>query len=110
MVRSMVSNTSLPESFCSEALKMATYIINRVPSMAIPKNLFELWTDKEPSLAHLHIWGSPYEIRLYNPQKLKLDARIVSGYFIGYQERPKGYRFYSPNHSMRLVGVSNHVI
>jgi len=36
-----------------------------------------------------------------------LDARTISGYFIGYLEKSKGYIFYCPNHSMRIVETEN---
>uniref|UniRef100_A0A803LZ05 Retroviral polymerase SH3-like domain-containing protein n=1 Tax=Chenopodium quinoa TaxID=63459 RepID=A0A803LZ05_CHEQI len=55
----------------------------------------------------MHIWGCPAEARIYNPHEKKLDSRIVSGYFIGYPENSKGYRFYCPNHSTRIVETGN---
>ena len=39
MVRSMMSYSSVPISLCGEALKTAMYILNRVPSKAVPKKL-----------------------------------------------------------------------
>ena len=99
MVRSMVSNSTLPKSLWSEALKTVMYILNHVPSKSVPKTLFELCTGRVPSLRHMHVWGCPAKARLYCSHKKKLDPRTVSGYFIGYPERSKGYRFYCPNHS-----------
>ena len=52
MVRSMISHTSLPEPLWGETLKTATYILNRVPSKAVTKTPYELWTRKKPSLRH----------------------------------------------------------
>jgi hypothetical protein len=43
MVRSMFSNSELPLFLWSEALKTVVYVLNRVPSKAIPKTPFELW-------------------------------------------------------------------
>ena len=43
MVRSMRSNTKLPQYLWSEALKMVVYILNRVPTNAILKMPFELF-------------------------------------------------------------------
>ncbi|RVW30939.1 Retrovirus-related Pol polyprotein from transposon TNT 1-94 [Vitis vinifera] len=37
----------------------------------------------------------------------KLDPRTISGYFIGYAEKSKGYRFYCPSHSTRIVESRN---
>ena len=51
----------------------------------------------------MHIWGCPAEVKVYNPYERYLDSRTVSRYFIGYLERSRGYRFYCPSHSMRIV-------
>ncbi|RVW22816.1 Retrovirus-related Pol polyprotein from transposon TNT 1-94 [Vitis vinifera] len=107
MVRSMMSYSSVPISLWGEALKTAMYILNRVPSKAVPKTPFELWTGRKPSLRHIHIWGCPAEARIYNPHEKKLDSRTVSGYFIGYPDKSKGYRFYCPNHSVRIIETGN---
>ena len=32
-----------------------------------------------------------------------MDPRTISGYFVGYAEKSKGYRFYCPHHSLRFV-------
>jgi hypothetical protein len=107
MVRSMLSNSSVPFSLWMEALKTAVYLLNRVPSKAVQKTPFELWTGRKPSLRHFHIWGCPVEARIYNPHEKKLDSRTVSRYFIAYPEKSKGYRFYCPNHSTRIVETGN---
>ena len=46
-------------------------------------------------------------MRIYNPQEKKLDPRTISGYFIGYVERSKGYRFYCPSHNTKIVESRN---
>uniref|UniRef100_A0A803ML76 Retroviral polymerase SH3-like domain-containing protein n=1 Tax=Chenopodium quinoa TaxID=63459 RepID=A0A803ML76_CHEQI len=107
MVRSMQSNATLPPSLWIEALKTAAFILNRVPSKAVSKMLFELFKGWKPSLLHMCIWGCPSEVRIYNPQEKKLDPRTISGYFIGYAEKSKGYRFYCPSHSTRIVKSRN---
>ena len=89
MVRSMLINSTLPVSLWMYALKNAMYLLNRVPSKAVPKTPFELWTNRTPSIRHLHVWGCQTEIRIYNPHERKLDARTISGYFIGYPKKVK---------------------
>lgn len=79
------------------------YILNWVSSKAVPKTPFELWTDRKLSLEHLHVWGCPVEARSYNLQEKKLDPGTVSYYFIGYPERSKGFRFYCPSHTTRII-------
>jgi hypothetical protein len=107
MVRSMLSNSTLPLSLWMYALKTAVYLLNRVPSKLVPKTPFELWTRRKPSLRHLHVWGCLTEARVCNPHEKKLDLRTISGYFIGYPEKSKGFRFYCHNHSTRIVETGN---
>nr|GEX34504.1 putative zinc finger, CCHC-type [Tanacetum cinerariifolium] len=103
MVRSMLANSNLPEFLWTEALKMAVHILNRVPFKFVPKTPYEIWTGRKPSLRYLRVWGCPAEAKLYNPQSQKLDLKTISCFFIGYLERSKGYRFYCPSHSTRIV-------
>ena len=107
MVRSMLSNSNLPKFLWTEALKTATYILNHVPTKAVPKTPFELWKGWKPSLRHMRIWGCPSEVRIYNPHEKKLDPRTISGLFIGHAETSKGYKFYCPSHSSRIVESRN---
>jgi hypothetical protein len=107
MVRSMLSSSNLPKTLWIESLKTIVYILNRVPTKVVPKTPFELWKGWKPSLRHMRVWGCPYEVRIYNPQEKKMDPRTISGYFIGYAERSKGYRFYCPSHSTRIVESRN---
>ncbi|RVW83994.1 Retrovirus-related Pol polyprotein from transposon TNT 1-94 [Vitis vinifera] len=93
----MISHSTLPESLWGEAIKTAVYILNRVPSKAVAKTPYELWTNKKPSIRHLHVWGCPTEARPYKPNEKKLASRIVSCYFVGYSERSRGFKFYNPS-------------
>ena len=63
MVRSMRSNTKLPQYLWFEALKMVVYILNQVPTKAVPKTPFELFKGWKSSLRHIHVWGCPSEVR-----------------------------------------------
>ena len=79
-----------------ETLKTAVYILNRIPSKAVTKTPYEMWTGKVPSIRHLHIWGCPAEAKAYKPHERKLDSRTVSCYFVGYAERSRGFKFFIP--------------
>ena len=78
MIRSMLSNSKLPRSLWNEALKTVVYILNRVPTKAVPKTPFELWKGWKLSLKHMRVWVCPTEIRIYNPNEKKLDPRTIS--------------------------------
>ena len=58
-------------------------------------------------MRHQYVWGCQVEVIIYNPQEKELDARIISGYFIGYPAKPKGYMFYCPTHNTRIVESGN---
>ena len=75
MVRSMLSNSNLPQFLWTDALKTAVYILNRVPTKAVPKTPFEIWKGWKPSLRHMRVWGCPSEVRIYNPHEKKLDPK-----------------------------------
>ena len=103
MVRCMMAHSTLPEFLWGDALKIAAYVLNQVPSKSVPKTPYELMYGKKPSLKHFHVWGCRVEIKPYNPHTKKLDARTISGYFIGYYISSRGSRFYCLNHSTRVV-------
>ena len=84
MKMSMMSRSNLPEYLWGEAIKTATYILNRVPSKSVPKTPFELWIDRKPSLNHFKVWGCPAEMKIYDPSLKKTDSRTTRCYFIGY--------------------------
>ena len=58
---------------------------------------------KKPSLHHFYVWGCKVEVRSYNLQSKKLDPKTISGYFIGYCVGSRGFRFYCPPHTTRVI-------
>ena len=102
-VRSMLYNSSLPMFLWTEALKTAVHILNRVPSKSVPKTPYEIWTGRKPSLKYLRIWGCQAQAKIFNPQIKKLNSKTISCHFIGYPDRSKGFRFYCPSYTTRIV-------
>ena len=107
MVRSMLSSSKLPKLLWTKALKTTAYILNRVPTKVVSKTPFELFKGWKPSLRHMRAWGCLFEVRIYNPQEKKMDPRTISGYFVGYAKKSKGYKFYYPHHSLRFLESRN---
>jgi hypothetical protein len=103
IVRSMLSYSTLLVRLWMAVLKTAIHILNRVPSKAVPKTLYELWTGRKSTLNYLHVWDCPAEAKVFNPTQKNLDDRTVSCYFIGYLERSKGFRFYCPDRHTKFV-------
>jgi hypothetical protein len=46
-------------------------------------------------------------VRIYNLNLNKLDPRTTNGFFMGYVVNSKGFRFYCPSHSHRIVESIN---
>jgi transposase InsO family protein len=55
MVRSMMSNTTLPKIFWGHALETAALTINKIPSKSVEKTPYELWFGKVPNMSYLKI-------------------------------------------------------
>ena len=101
MVRSMMSQTDLPPSFWGYALETAAFTLNRLPSKAVEKTPYELWTGKRPTLSFLKIWGCEAYVRRQASDKLgpKSDKCI----FVGYPKETKGYYFYNPTENKMFI-------
>ena len=57
MVRSMMSEATLPKSFWGHALETAARTINMVPSKSVEKTPYELCFGRIPNMSYLKIWG-----------------------------------------------------
>nr|GEU52465.1 hypothetical protein [Tanacetum cinerariifolium] len=79
MVRSMMSQTTLPKSFWDYALETAARILNMVPTKKFEKTPYEVWHGKAPKLSYLKVWGYPKETMgcffYYPPENKVLVAR-----------------------------------
>ena len=103
MVRSMLSYSSLPESFWGYALETAAYILNLVPSKSVSKTPTELWKGRKPSLNHIRIWGAPAHVLVQKQQKL--ESRTEMCMFIGYPKGTRGGIFYNPKEKKVIVNT-----
>ena len=74
-----------------------------MPSKYVPKNPYELWSQKKRILHHFHVWGCKVEVRPFNSQSKKLDLTTISGYFISYCVGSRGSMFYCPSHTTRVI-------
>ena len=90
-----------------EALKTIVHILNRVPTKAVPKTLYELWVGRKPTLNYLHVWECPSEVKIFNPQIKKLNSITISYFFIGYPERSKGFKFYCYGQGPKIIEYRN---
>nr|GEX75676.1 hypothetical protein [Tanacetum cinerariifolium] len=56
MVRSKMSQTTLPKSFWDYALETAARILNMVTSKKVEKTSYKVWHGQSPKLSYLKVW------------------------------------------------------
>ncbi|GJX99018.1 retrotransposon protein, putative, ty1-copia subclass [Tanacetum coccineum] len=74
MVRSMMSQTTLPKSFWDYALETAARILNMVLTKKVEKTPYEVWHGQAPKLSYLKVWGCEALVKrdtLTKPDKLE---------------------------------------
>ena len=75
--------------------------LNRIPSKAVEKTPYELWTGKRPGLSFLKIWGC--EAYVKRQASDKLASKSDKCLFVGYPKKTKGYYFYIPSENKVFV-------
>ncbi|XP_074569538.1 uncharacterized protein LOC141826187 [Curcuma longa] len=88
-----MAQANLPISYWGDALLVATYILNRVPSKSVPSTPYERWTGRKPDLSNLRPWGSAAYVHDKTHKYGKLGPRGRKCIFIRYSETSKGYVF-----------------
>nr|GEY44624.1 hypothetical protein [Tanacetum cinerariifolium] len=104
MVRSMMSQTTLPNSFWDYAIETAARILNMVSTKKVEKTPYEIWNGQAPKLSYLKVWGCEAFVKrdtLTKPDKL--DPRSFKCIFVGYPKEKIRYSFYSPSENKVFV-------
>ncbi|GKE02430.1 hypothetical protein Tco_1390413 [Tanacetum coccineum] len=77
MVRSMMSQTTLPKSFWDYSLECASRIVNMVPTTKVDKTPYEVWHGQAPKMSYLKVRGCEALVKrdtLTKPNKLEPRA------------------------------------
>ncbi|GJR22368.1 retrotransposon protein, putative, ty1-copia subclass [Tanacetum coccineum] len=99
MVRSMMSQITLPKSFWNYALETAACILNMVPTKKVEKTPYEVWHGQALKLSYLKVWGCEALVKrdtLTKPDKFRNNRSIEVLSSIGYPKETMGYSFYYP--------------
>jgi hypothetical protein len=64
-----------PYELWNGAILIAAYIVNRVPSKSVPTTLYELWDGAKPNLKHMRPWGSRVYVHNTSHKYGKLGPR-----------------------------------
>ncbi len=76
------------------AVLHAAYIVNRIPTRALPdgKTPHEIFTGNTPSIAHLRIFGCKAFVHIPDEKRRKLDPKSLECIFLGYAEHRRAFR------------------
>lgn len=103
MVRSMLSDSELPQRFWAEALSTAMYLRNRSPTKAVVEATpYEVWTGEKPTFSHIHRFGCTAYCHVAKDERQKLDFKANRCIFLGYGTDVKGFRVYDYSKSKVL--------
>jgi hypothetical protein len=96
--RSMLSDVGLSQDYWAKAVNMASYLVNR-SSMSTLVNMtpYNAWDGKNPSLAHLIVFGCDTFVHIPKERRTKLDSKSKKCIFIGYKDGIKGYKLSNPS-------------
>ena len=96
-VRCLLSHAQLPRSFWGEALNTVVHVLNLTPCVPLQFDVpNRVWTGKDVSYDHLHVFGCKAFVHIPKDERSKLDLKTRQCIFVGYGLDEFGYRFYDP--------------
>ncbi|GJV52367.1 retrotransposon protein, putative, ty1-copia subclass [Tanacetum coccineum] len=104
MLCSMMSQTTLPNSFWDYAFDSAAHILNMVLTKKVEKTPYEVWHGQAPKLSCLKIRGCEALVKRDTITKPgNLDPRSIKCISVGYPKETMRYSFYYPPKNKVLV-------
>jgi hypothetical protein len=97
IIRSMMTCKNVPKKFWPEALKWATYVLNRSPTVSV-KNVTpeEAWSGIKPYVHHFRVFGCLAYAHVPDNHRKKLDSKSIKCVHLGLSEESKAYKLYDP--------------
>ncbi|CAM8944369.1 unnamed protein product [Rhodiola kirilowii] len=109
MTRSVWKHMSLPNYLWGEALRHATYLINRVGTRSvIGKTPYEALRGKKPNIEHLRVFECLGYAKTEEVGRKKLDDRSRILVHLGTEPGSKAYRLFDP--TTKRICVSRDVV
>lgn len=109
MTRSLLKHMHMPNSFWGEAVRHATYLINRIATRSLDnKTPYEVYRGRKPNLSHLKVFGCIGYTKTNKGYLKKLDDRSRTLVHLGTEPGSKAYRMLDPE--TRKIVVSRDVI
>ena len=109
MTRSILKHMSVPNSLWGEAVRHATYLINRAATRTLnAKTPYEVFKGNKPNISHLRVFGCIGYAKIEAPYRKKLDDRSRALVHLGTEPGSKAYRLLDP--VSKKITVSRDVV
>lgn len=84
MVRCLLAGRDVPKLLWLEAVKWATYVLNKSLTLSV-KDITpeEEWSDKKPSVKHFRVFGCIFYVHIPDVHRKKLDHKSIKCLFRG---------------------------
>lgn len=106
VARSLMFTMNVPKFLWGEAVKTATYLINRMPLRVLDnKTPAELLLNSNDFTVAPKVFGYVCFIHDYRNDVRKLDPRAIKYVFVGYSPTQKGYRCWCPSERRFFVSM-----
>ena len=98
MARCMLHARNMDPKFWAEAVNVASYIINRSPTIVVKhKTPEEAWSGRKPTVGHFKVFGCDAYVHIPEEKRKKLDKKNHKCIMVGYSESSKAYMLYDPD-------------
>jgi hypothetical protein len=104
MARCLLKSMQVPGCFWGEAVKVAVYLLNRVPTKSLnDKTPYEAWYGRRHGVRHLRTFGCIAYAKKIGTGVNKLSDRSIPRVFLGYESGTKAYRVFDPVNNKLIV-------
>ncbi|KAM1753555.1 hypothetical protein ACFX12_006125 [Malus domestica] len=95
--RSMLHAKNVPGRFWAEAMRIAAFVINRLPQprLGFVSPFEKLWNMK-PTVSYFRVFGCVCYVFVPNHLRSKFDKKVVRCIFVGYDSQRKGWKCCDP--------------
>ena len=103
-IHSMLHHAGLPLKFWAEAVSTAVYMRNQSPTVQQKeKTPFECFHKRKPEAYNLKVLGCNSHVHVTDEGRSNLDKKAIKCIFVGYSQKNKGYKFFSPTTNKMLL-------
>jgi hypothetical protein len=93
----MMNARNVPKRFWPEAVKWATHVMNRSPTLSVKNSTpEEAWSGAKPAVQYFRTFGCIAHVHVNDVQRKKLDTKSKICVLLGISDESKAYKLYDP--------------